>query len=461
MRTICAGALLVLAVSCAGPAGSGGDPELPGKAVLALTGVPADGTCVQITAAGYRTVTRSFIAAAGSNAMFQLSGLPLGQVAFSAAAFDGACPPSADAVPTWISDATFTATVAIKPPVLVTLNLVHNGNATVSVGFDDSADGGAAAGASGGSSGGAAGAGGGSGGSSGGEFMKVPNATGESTAKGFEGWFVLESFDLGLSTAATSGTGAGTGAGKTAWTATASLRFQKGVTPLYTDVATGTHLNEVDFAFEKGGAEPFVYYQVKLKNVIIAVITSGTAHGDELPLLTLTFAFQQIEIEYDPRKPDGSADAAVVIDWDIARNEGGGAAIPELDFAYRGPAPQGFEELTAFRAPSEMLATDPAAGGGAAAGKPVFGDASGTLAIDGTALTMALNEAAGRVIRTAKVEIFDDVTGAPAVFGTYGFENVLITGMTFTGDLDATVTWTAQKLSWTVGDQTGSAGPTP
>jgi type VI protein secretion system component Hcp len=402
------------------------------------------------------------MAAAGSNAMFQMSGLPLGQVTFSAAAFDGACPPGADAVPTWISDASFVATVAVKPPVLVTLNLVHNGNATVSVGFDDGADGGAA-GAAGGATGGGGTAGGG--GSTGGgsfELMKVPNATGESTAVGFEGWFDLESFNLGLQTAVSASTGTGSGVGKTAFAASASLRFQKGVTALYTDVAVGTHLQEVDFAFLKGGAQPFVYYQVKMKNVIISSISSGTAHGNELPLISLTFVFQQIEIEYDPRKPDGTADAAVVIDWDLARNVGGSGAISELDFAYRGPAPMGVEEIIEFRAPSETNPTDPASGTGAGAGKVIFGDASATLAIDATVLQMVLAEASGRAIPKAKVDIYDDAMGTPEVFGTYGFENVLITGMTLTGDLDANVSWTSEKLSWTVGGDTGMAGgPTP
>jgi type VI protein secretion system component Hcp len=455
-KTVFASALLGLVASCAASGGSGQD-ELPGKAVVALTGVPADVSCVQITAAGSRTVTRSFPAAAGANAMLPIPGLPLGQVTFSAQAFDVACPAvNADSVPTWISDAPFIATVAVKPPVLVTLNLIHNGNATVSVGFNDAADGGGAAGSSGG------GGGGGGGSSAGAEFMKVPNAIGDSTAKGFENWFVLESFNLGLTTAVSVGSGTGSGAGKTAWAVTASLRFQKGVTALYTDVATGTHLSEVDFAFEKGGALPFVYWQAKLKNAIITSIASETSHGTELPLLTVTFTFQQIELEYDPRKPDGSADAVIVAQWDLARNEGGSPTIPELDFAYRAPGPPGFEELTAFRAPSETVATDPLGGGGAV-GKPVFGDTSATLAIDGTVLSMVLDEASGRVIPSAKVEIFDnDAAGAPQVFGTYGFENVLVTSMTLAGNLDATVSWTAEKLSWTVGDQTGTAGgPTP
>src|SRR5262249_24110055 len=131
-----ASAVLGLVVSCVGP-GSSGDADLPGKAVVALTGVPADVSCVQITAVGSRTVTRSFPATAGGNGMLPMPGLPVGQVSFTAQAFDVACNAvGADSVPTWISDAPFVATIGVKPPVLVTLNLIHNGNATVAIGFN-------------------------------------------------------------------------------------------------------------------------------------------------------------------------------------------------------------------------------------------------------------------------------------------------------------------------------------
>src|SRR5450432_4258820 len=185
--------------SCTGPGPAGGSDDMIGRVSVALTGVPDDGTCAQITAAGYRTVTSNLDASAGSSRVFELGGLPLGQVTFTAAAFAGACPPAPGAVPNWVSDAPFTTTVAIDPPVLVTLNLVRNGNANIVVGFDDTADGGTGTSGGGTSGGGGAtggaGGGGGTGGSTSGGatlLMQVAGVHGASTLKGFENWFNLE-----------------------------------------------------------------------------------------------------------------------------------------------------------------------------------------------------------------------------------------------------------------------------
>jgi len=434
--------------------------DMTGTAILALTGVPDDGTCVEVTAAGYRTVTRDFGAAAGSDAMFTLRGLPLGQVTFTAQAFAGACPPAPGAVPTWVSDAAFTATISVSPPALVTLNLVRNGNAVVSIGFDDNAqaDGGATVDDGGASGGGSAGASGGGGGAS--TFMKVTGVDGASTVKGFEKWFDLDSFTLGLKTAvAAAGAGGGAAAGKTAWTATATLRYQTGVPTLYADAAAGKHLTQVEIDTQKAGAMPFVYWKATLKDVLISSIAqSNGGNGNALPELTVTFVFAQVQIEYDPRNADGSAGAAVVVNWNIATNLGGTTQAVPLQFAYRGTAPMGFEPISAFMAPSETVATTTVgAGAGTGAGKPSFGDASATLAVDANALTMILEEASGRVIPTGTVQILGNtVTGMPTVIGTYGFQNLLIDGLTLTG-LDATVSWTSAKLSWSFGTEMGTS----
>src|SRR5260370_36434131 len=50
-----------------------------------------DGTCIQIAAAGARSVTKSFDVMAGAGTVLSMSGLPLGQVTFTAAAFGSSC----------------------------------------------------------------------------------------------------------------------------------------------------------------------------------------------------------------------------------------------------------------------------------------------------------------------------------------------------------------------------------
>lgn len=133
-----------------------GSPSETGQAVLAITQVPSDVSCVQVTVAGSRTVVRKFDVAPGSSSIMTLSGLPTGNVTFSEDAFDAACSAvGASSVPTWVSE----QVPAVLTPGAVTqvaIALRHNGQAIVTTDFigDDAG----AAGAPG--TGGATGAGG-------------------------------------------------------------------------------------------------------------------------------------------------------------------------------------------------------------------------------------------------------------------------------------------------------------
>jgi hypothetical protein len=130
----------ILLGGCGTEAGQG---ESVGTAAIAITDAPADGTCIQVTATGFRTVTSSFDVPAGHSTVFLMKGLPLGTVIFSGAAFGGTCASLAmGAVPNWVSDPV-TTTVAVSPPVNVTLAMHRNGRANVSVDFpNEPADGG-------------------------------------------------------------------------------------------------------------------------------------------------------------------------------------------------------------------------------------------------------------------------------------------------------------------------------
>lgn len=139
-KIIVLGLGIALLSGCSANSDSGSE-ELTGTASIAITNAPADGTCIEITAAGYRTVTKSFNVAAGASTVLALNGLPLGAVTFSADAFGGNCMPgNPNAVPNWISSPV-QATVAVAPPVNVALEMQRNGNASVSVDFPNEPDG--------------------------------------------------------------------------------------------------------------------------------------------------------------------------------------------------------------------------------------------------------------------------------------------------------------------------------
>ena len=108
-----------------------------GVAVLSLVQVPADVHCVRITAAGARTVVKSFDAMPGASAQFSLNRLSLGSVAFSGEAFAAACSAvGAATVPDWVADAV-NVTISAGSEAAVALTMRRNGRASVSVDFVD------------------------------------------------------------------------------------------------------------------------------------------------------------------------------------------------------------------------------------------------------------------------------------------------------------------------------------
>jgi hypothetical protein len=129
---LCALALVASLGACSPPA----DEEDVATAVLSLVQVPADIHCVRITAAGSRTVVKSFDATPGASATFSLSRLPVGAVTFSGEAFAAACSAVGMSAPDWVSDpVTVTLTAGIEAQV--SLIMRRNGRASVSVDFVD------------------------------------------------------------------------------------------------------------------------------------------------------------------------------------------------------------------------------------------------------------------------------------------------------------------------------------
>jgi hypothetical protein len=127
-----------------GAAACGTDPvskeagiESVGEIEVALTNAPSDVSCVKVSVVGSRTDVRSFDLAPGKKASFSLSGLPIGVVSVSADAFPLACNQvSSGATPSWYSEAVG-ASIKIGAVSHVALAMIHNGQASVGVDFND------------------------------------------------------------------------------------------------------------------------------------------------------------------------------------------------------------------------------------------------------------------------------------------------------------------------------------
>jgi 2',3'-cyclic-nucleotide 2'-phosphodiesterase (5'-nucleotidase family) len=132
-------ALSIVGAGCSSESGDvgsdGAEVEQFGEAVVELTRAPGDAQCLRITAVGRRTTVRDLELSAGSKTTFLLDRLPVGQVSFSAEAFDSTCKKvKTSSVPSWVSDPVV-AQVSVQTRAKVVLNMYQNGRADVSVDF--------------------------------------------------------------------------------------------------------------------------------------------------------------------------------------------------------------------------------------------------------------------------------------------------------------------------------------
>jgi hypothetical protein len=133
-RLMTGAALGLLAAAC----GDLRPPHQEPQVVLAISTVPADVSCLRLTAAGPgRTFSREVEAMPGASIDEAFSGLPLGTVNFLAEAFPASCTSVSKAtIATWISDPA-QAAVVVGRLATVALTLHRNGRAKVSVDFVD------------------------------------------------------------------------------------------------------------------------------------------------------------------------------------------------------------------------------------------------------------------------------------------------------------------------------------
>jgi len=180
-RVVRTGAVALCALALFGCAktGDNADVEGPvGSARFSVQTVPADVSCIRITADGSRDRTQSFDATPNQSAEFTMPSLPAGSVTFTAEAFPVKCSKvTSTSLPTWMSDP---VTAEITPGGVTSVTLIMRpvGSADIGIDFQD----GGTTGGSGGSAG--SGGGGGSAGSGGSGGTAGSSGTGGTSGSG-------------------------------------------------------------------------------------------------------------------------------------------------------------------------------------------------------------------------------------------------------------------------------------
>jgi type VI protein secretion system component Hcp len=121
--------------------------------------------------------------------------------------------------------------------------------------------------------------------------------TGDSTVKGFEGWFAVDGYDLGVQHTASIGSGTGgAGAGKAQFSPlTVDIHSLAGLAPLLGDVASGHALKSVELVgVETLKDQNIKVYDVNLSDVLVSSFQQDpSAKGVET---ALSFDFAKISL---------------------------------------------------------------------------------------------------------------------------------------------------------------------
>jgi hypothetical protein len=133
--------ILAIGVGCDGYHNAQSTEE--GQANLTLETIPEDVTCIRVTVVGeFRTAVRDFDVLPGATFSQALTGLPVGEVIFTANAYAAECTGlTKSTAPMWLSEEKTVNLIQGKSSS-VTLILMKNGRAKVSVEFADQEDGG-------------------------------------------------------------------------------------------------------------------------------------------------------------------------------------------------------------------------------------------------------------------------------------------------------------------------------
>ena len=154
-------------------------------------------------------------------------------------------------------------------------------------------------------------------------WVKIDGCKGEATDDQHKDEIDIQSFSWGMSHPV-SASGTGQSMGESTASDLSVMKLVDRASPnLMKFCMNAKVFPEVLLTCRKRGETPIDYMKIKMKNALISnVQNSGAAEGGPLSE-SVSFAFTAVEVEYTPQKDDGSADGAVTMKWDFAKNKEG------------------------------------------------------------------------------------------------------------------------------------------
>jgi type VI secretion system secreted protein Hcp len=154
-------------------------------------------------------------------------------------------------------------------------------------------------------------------------FAKIGDIKGESLDAKHKDEIEVLSFSWGVTNSGQIGSGGGGGAGKATFKDfTFNHGIDKASPSLLRACATGEHIKEATITHRKAGKGQQEYLIIKMNDIIITGVSlNDTSEGE--PSESVSMVFAKVDLEYKPRKADGSLDAGIHFKFDLKTNKEG------------------------------------------------------------------------------------------------------------------------------------------
>jgi len=152
-------------------------------------------------------------------------------------------------------------------------------------------------------------------------LLKVDGVTGDSTIKGYEGYFTVDEFTFTeLTRLANAGSGAGAGRPQFDPLTVDIAGLPPGLVTLLKDAATGKHIPSVELVgLHSGGKDDLQkVYDLKLDNVTVAGVAADGGHDT-----AVAFDYTKVTETIKGQHADGSLDAGQTFSFNLRTNGGG------------------------------------------------------------------------------------------------------------------------------------------
>ena len=154
-------------------------------------------------------------------------------------------------------------------------------------------------------------------------FLKIKGIDGESQDQKHPNEIQLESWSFGESQTGSFSYGGGGGAGKVQMQDFHFVMKSNKASPkLFQACATGEHIGDAILTARKAGTDPQDFLKWTFSDLLISSFqTGGQAHGDDIPMDSISFNFAKVEIEYKEQDAKGQLGGPIKAGYDLKKSQ--------------------------------------------------------------------------------------------------------------------------------------------